>query len=863
MADSHPGAPVARGGDGDQPSALAEEFFAAQAFRPDDFQRRAVAAFEAGNSVVVTAPTGAGKTLVAEAAVHLTLAASQRAFYTTPIKALSNQKLADFRTVYGAEGVGLLTGDNVINADAPLIVMTTEVLRNMIYSESEALDDLGLVVLDEVHYLQDRYRGSVWEEIIIHLPAGLPLVNLSATVANATEFTDWIEARRGSTRLIVEAHRPVPLTSMYLVKDRHREHRIALFPLFDANGKRANPQLVKLLRRGRGRYRRFVAPRRLETAETLHREDLLPAIYFIFSRKGCDQAAALVAASGLKLTSPDERAEIRRRVAEATTHLSEADLGVLGFGSWAAQLEQGVAAHHAGMVPAFKEAVEDLFAAGLIKLVFATETLALGINMPARAVVLERLSKFTGETHETLQPGDYTQLTGRAGRRGIDSSGTAVVLHDTRLAVERVAAIASEGSHPLHSSFQPSYNMAVNLIANYERPRAEELLGASFAQFRLEHRRDEIERRIAERRADLETFRARAECERGDIWDFLETEGGKASDHLAAMRDFVQRTRSGDVLQLGADPENRWAIMARGWGGSPRLLVISTRGEVKRLAPEDLPPTLAIVGTVELPEPVRTRDRAYRRAVVDRLKAWRPSPGEEPLRFSDGAEAGPVATCPELAEHLNWARRAERVEREVRRLERRGGRRKTPLVEQFRAVRKLLERWKYVRGWELTYRGERLRFIYNELDLLLAEAIHRHLFSGLEPPDLAALASMFTYQPRAADPEGEWPSAVTAEAGGRVFEIRRELNREELDLGLPETRIPEAGFAERAYAWTLGLDLEDIFAEEAAAGDFVRNCRQLLDLLRQLRDGFPELRGPASEAIRSIDRGIVAAGGRL
>lgn len=844
-------------------SAAAEEFFAAQPFQPDDFQRQAVAAFEAGNSVVVTAPTGAGKTLVAEAAVHLTVGSSRRAFYTTPIKALSNQKFSDFRTVYGTDGVGLLTGDNVINGEAPLIVMTTEVLRNMIYSESEALDDLGLVVLDEVHYLQDRYRGSVWEEIIIHLPRGIPLVNLSATVANASEFTDWIEARRGPTRLIVEAHRPVPLTSMYLVKDRHREHRLALFPLFDANGRNANSQLVKLLRRGRGRFRRFVAPRRLETAETLQREGLLPAIYFIFSRKGCDQAATAVSTSGLHLTAPDERVEIRRRVAEATTHLSDADLGVLGFPTWAAQLEQGVAAHHAGMVPAFKETVEDLFAAGLVKLVFATETLALGINMPARAVVLERLSKFTGETHETLQPGDYTQLTGRAGRRGIDRSGTAVVLHDTRLPVERVAAIASVGSHPLRSSFQPSYNMAVNLIANYDRSRAEELLGASFAQFRIEHRRDEMARRVEERRDDLRRFRTRAECERGDIWAFLETEGGRASDHLAAMRDFVQRTRSGDVLQIGPEPEDRWAIMARGWGGSPRLLVISTRGEVKRLAPEDLPPTLAIVGTVELPEPVRTRDRAYRRAVVDRVKAWQPPPDEEPLRFTDSADGSPVATCPELAEHLAWARRAERVERELRRLESRGSAGDTPLVEQFRAVRKLLERWKYVRGWELTHRGDRLRFIYNELDLLLAEAIHRRVFAGLAPHDLAALASMFTYQPRAADPEGGWPSAATAEAGNRVFEIRKELNREELDLGLPETRVPEAGFAERAHAWTLGLDLEDLFEEEAAAGDFVRNCRQLLDVLRQLRDGFPELREAAAEAIRSIDRGIVAAGGRL
>jgi ATP-dependent RNA helicase HelY len=844
-------------------SAAAISFFDSQPFRADAFQREAVAVIEDGRSVVVTAPTGAGKTLVAEAAVHLTLRDSKRAFYTTPIKALSNQKFSDFRAIYGASEVGLLTGDNVINGDAPLVVMTTEVLRNMIYSESDALANLGLVVLDEVHYLQDRYRGSVWEEVIIHLPAGIPLVNLSATIANAQEFTDWIESRRGPTDLVVETHRPVPLTSMYMLKDRQRESRIALLPLFDPAGKRANPQLVRLLRKGRGRYRRFIGPRRLEVADTLAAEKLLPAIYFIFSRVGCEQAAATVASAGLRLTTVDERAEIRRRAEAATEHVSPSDLGVLGYATWAAQLEQGVAAHHAGMVPAFKEAVEDLFAAGLIKLVFATETLALGINMPARAVVLERLSKFTGETHETLQPGDYTQLTGRAGRRGIDTSGTAVVLHDGRLPIERVAAIAGHGSHALRSSFQPSYNMAVNLVANYDRETAEELLGASFAQFRREHRQAELESRISERKDDLEDFRARAECDRGDIWEYIEEAGGKAGDHRTAMRDFVQQTRAGDVLQLSVDASDVWALLARGWGGGPRLLVIAKTGEVKRLAPDELSPAFSIVGFVDLPEPVRTRDQAYRRTVVDLLEAWRPDSDEPPLRFGQEAGSDPVASCPDLVEHMGWVRRIERVESEIRRLERRRRSTGTRLVTHFRSIQALLADWGYVDSWVLTAAGQQLRFVYNELDLLLSEAVRRGVFEGLLAADLAAVASMFTYQPRSNDSEGGWPTGTVAAAGDEIMEIWHRLNADERRHGLPETRSPEGGFAAIAYAWTAGVELDELFDDELAAGDFVRNCRQLLDLLRQLRDEFPGLRSVAAEAIRSVDRGIVAAGGRL
>jgi len=839
------------------------EFVAGLPFTPDRFQRDAFEILERGQAVVVTAPTGAGKTMVAEAAVHLALAAGRRAFYTTPIKALSNQKYGDFRDRYGEGRVGLLTGDNVINGDAPLVVMTTEVLRNMIYADSAALRDLGVAVLDEVHYLQDRYRGAVWEEIIIHLRRDVQLVSLSATIANPQEFTDWIAERRGPTGLVVETHRPVPLESLYMLRDRHREHHIDLFPVFGPGGTRPNPAVVRLLKKGRGRFRRFGYPSRLDVVTRLRREGLLPAIYFIFSRAGCEQATRVVAEARLDLTTEEERREIRAGAEELTRHLPAADLGVLGYAGWLEELERGVAAHHAGMVPAFKETVEDLFRRGLLKVVFATETLALGINMPARTVVLERLTKFTGEAHEVMQPGDYTQLTGRAGRRGIDIRGSAVVLHNRDLPFERVAAIAAEGSHPLVSSFQPSYNMAVNLIANYEQEQAESLLTASFAEFRSEQRRVGLEQEIVAREAEVAEFRAAATCERGDIWAYAGGAGRRAVDHRLAMQDFVQGIQEGDVLRLSDDEADRWVVLARGWGVSPRLLLLSASGRARRVAPDDLSPAVAIVGSIPLPEPVRARESGYQRSIATRLRSWSPADGSRSVDFATAGDGDPVASCPRLVEHLGWVRRAERGAKDVRRLRRRLDRTDAGLVAQFHGTLALLEEWGYAAGWSLTGRGEHLRFVYNELDLLLAESIEQGYFDGLAPAELAALTSVFTYEARAQEPTGGWPGDQLRARGDAVLALAGRLNVAERRHRLPQTRSPDEGFAAVAHAWAAGVELEDLFDDDIVAGDFVRNCRQLLDLLRQLRDGFPRLGSAAGAAIRAIDRGVVAAGGRI
>jgi ATP-dependent RNA helicase HelY len=839
-------------------------YLADLAFPPDRFQAEAAAAIDRGETVVVSAPTGSGKTVVAEAAIARALDRGGRALYTTPLKALSNQKYGDLRARHGAALVGLLTGDNSINGRAPVVVMTTEVLRNMMYAASPDLFDVEVVVLDEVHYLQDRARGPVWEEIIIHLDRAIRLVCLSATVANADEFAAWVEARRGPTTLVVERDRPVPLESVYLIRDRWETGRLRLMPVFeDGDKRRPNARLLSMLRRSEASGRRYATPRRAETADFLQQQGLLPAIYFIFSRAGCDAAAGGVVDHGLRLTDPGEVVQIRATAAERTAHISAADLGVLGYSRWLAGLEAGVAPHHAGMVPAFKETVERLFAAGLVKLVFATETLSLGINMPARAVVLESLTKFGGEAHELLQAGEYTQLTGRAGRRGIDRLGTAVVLHSPYLPFERVAAIAATGAHPMRSSFRPTYNMAANLIAGYPREQAERLLNASFAQFHEERLGADLDGMIEEEEQRLAADQAAAHCELGDTWALP---GDQRAAHDRVMSGFAASTAAGDVIEWSSgEGRARHVVVARGHGKRPRLLVVAEDGALHRLSPDRLPSTVAVVGRLALPEPYRPRLADYRREVAALLSRWEAA--SAPPRPAYGAvESGPggAASCPDLEAHLAAVRSARRRERRLDGMRRRRQVSGAGMVPRLHAILALLQRWGYTQGWGLTAAGERLRFIYNDLDLLLAECLERGCFHGLEPAEAGALASMFTYEPRAEVAAGRWPTPLLEERAERVAELSGRLSAAEGHAGLPVSRAPEAGFALIAYRWGRGAGLEDLFGEEGVGvGDFVRNCRQLIDLLRQMAEAAPHLASSLTQAAAAIDRGVVTASGAV
>jgi ATP-dependent RNA helicase HelY len=841
-------------------TSVIDRLVAGLPFEPDRFQKEAFAVIAAGESVIVAAPTASGKTLVAEAAIEMALAGGRRAFYTTPIKALSNQKYRDFGRRWQT---GLLTGDNSIAGDSPVVVMTTEVLRNMIYAGSGDLSGLGTVVLDEVHYLQDPERGPVWEEIIIHLPRDIPIVGLSATVANAQEFTDWVAERRGGATLVIERERPVPLRSTYLVHDKNSGNR--LFPLFRRRDGRTVPNgaLVRLLKQGSGknRRRRFHTPRRVETVEALLREDLLPAIYFIFSRRGCEAAAEQVSAH-LRFTSEGEAAEIKQRAESGTAHLSDSDLTVLGYGTWLERLTRGIAAHHAGMVPAFKEVVEDLFTQGLIRVVFATETLALGINMPARSVVIESLSKYNGETHELLTPGEYTQLTGRAGRRGIDEEGVAVVLHSPYVPIERVAAIAGRGALPLRSSFRPTYNMAVNLVANYPQHEAETLLRASFAQYQRSSE-TRIMRDTIERKGDHAVqARRQAECDRGDVFDYVR-QLREGSEHLPSIREVMRRfaseTNPGDVLEL---PEREgphlYVLLARGRTRQPRLQLLSELGRIRRIKAEDLPLGTTALGHVELPKPFRPNDRDYQERVLELVRSSPLRPG----RVARVDSTHPVGECPELHEHVKSARRALRLEREVKRHQRALERLEGDLVRELRTTLAVLDEWGYTAGWTLTEKGERLRLIYNSQDLLVAEAVAAGAFDGLAAPDFAALATLFVYEPRADVEPWDWPNMEVERRADIVRHLHQQLVDAEQANRLSETDDPHGGFTELAHGWASGWSLEHLFGdEEFTPGDFVRSSRQLLDLLRQLRDAYPHLASVASEALRAVERGVVAAEG--
>jgi len=848
----------------------------------DRFQQEAISALDAGASVLVAAPTGSGKTVVAEHAVSVVLATGGRVFYTTPIKALSNQKFHDLADRHGAASVGLLTGDNAINGDAPVVVMTTEVLRNMIYAGSSALDDLRYVVLDEVHYLQDAYRGPVWEEVITHLPQHIRLVCLSATVSNADEVADWLRMVRGDTALVTEERRPIDLTSTYLVEDRTSERLHHLPVLVDG---RPNPEGDRFdsshERAGRGRSRRrFAPPRRVEVVEFLAERSLLPAIAFIFSRNACDDAAASCLAAGLRLTTAEERVRIREICEQHVDALSPEDLDVLGYGPWLSTLEAGVAAHHAGMVPPFKEAVEACFIAGLLRVVFATETLALGVNMPARSVVIEKLTKFTGEGHDFLTPAQFTQLTGRAGRRGIDVEGTAVVLWSPFVTFGEVAGLAASRSFPLTSAFRPTYNMAGNLVRRYEPEAAHHLLNLSLAQYQADQAVVRIETRLSRRAAEIDQVRSDAVCERGDVGEYVALVDAARADARAvraANRDAVgatlRRLKPGDVVALGRGGSgDRAAVLSVGHrkGGETKVRAINASRRVLALDERNLDRPPEVVDQVAVPAPYAPRSPGFQREIVESLKRLRPATGHEvpdegtappPV---DEPWAHPVDGCPDRDAHVKAHRRLSRLERERSDLLAQVKRRTGSIARRFDLVLQLLGTWGYVAGWALTSRGERLVQIFHECDLLVAEALEEGLFDGLDAPSVAALASVFTYEHRAPGPAPEpwFPSPVLEQRWRRLVRLSDDIRADEERMALPATRRPDAGFMAVVHGWASGGDLDEVLADEdVTGGDFVRQIKQLVDLLRQIGDAAadPTTARAARRAGDDIFRGVVAA----
>jgi ATP-dependent RNA helicase HelY len=897
-------------------------------FGLDEFQRAGITALVEGRSVLVAAPTGAGKTVVGEFAVWQALERGGKCFYTTPIKALSNQKYADLVRRHGARNVGLLTGDNAINGDAPVVVMTTEVLRNMLYEGSRTLVGLHAVVLDEVHYLADRERGAVWEEVIISLSPSVQLACLSATVSNAEEFGAWLARVRDGCDVVITEQRPVPLEHSYAVNDR-------LYPIFSRGaakaGRRAegselaaarqaragvpNPEVLMLERRAgvtnrvsrRGRPQssgvRLRPPRRGDLVAELSRRRWLPAIYFIFSRDGCDAAVGQLTQEGTRLTSPQEQAAIRRVVDERTADLPADDLDVLGYGPWAAALEAGVAAHHAGMVPAFRETVEELFVSGLVKVCFATETLALGINMPARTVVIERLEKWNGARHELLTPGQFTQLTGRAGRRGLDPVGHAVVAYQRDVDFPTVASLVSRRVTPLRSSFAPSYNMVVNLLRRATRVEAEELLARSFAQFQADATVVDDEQRIARNREALEGYARNLRSQRGDFgayWDLrrelsrLESTSARDRRRRAreALVDGVAELRPGDVVALprGGDRPDLAAIVGRTTSGSgtPLATAVTLDRKLVRLGPREFLAPPRKVGRVALPRSGGPRQADYRKTVANALRALPApdGPGTVAAAEVDGSadeaaaariahlraalRASPVHDDPALPDLEVWARRHDDLATETDRLERGVRRRTGSLVRQFERILGVLTDLGYLTDDPErpvpTREGMRLAGLYAETDLVLAEALRRRLFDGLDVAELAAVASVFVHETRLKDPPPiVLPTAAVRDAVAGVAEHWHDVAAREEAASLPVTRAPDASFAEVVWRWASGAELEDALGDaEMTAGDFVRSTKQVADLLRQLRDvtggdeTFAELGERAQAASRALLRGVVA-----
>lgn len=821
---------------------MAGQFEKTLPFSLDDFQRCANEALEKNCNVLVAAPTGAGKTVVADFAVYLAHARGVKAFYTTPIKALSNQKYHDLSNIYGADNVGLLTGDTSVNPEADIVVMTTEVLRNMLYEHSITLASLGYVILDEVHYLADKFRGPVWEEVIIHLPKEVKIIGLSATVSNVEDFSAWIASVRGSSKLIVDEHRPVPL-ERHVMLQRDEQTEPILFDLYDRNNTsrqhelRINPALTRTIedfehrasrrantRRQRnnrhGRIRKdrsFNAsnaqryfPKRWAVVDELNYLDMLPGIYFIFSRSGCDQAVQQCLRAGLSLTSDEEMYEIRRIVdTMVADQLSRDDLHALHFATFRYALEQGFAAHHAGMIALFRHIVETLFERGLIKTVFATETLALGLNMPARSVIVERLTKFDGSGHVPLTPGEFTQLTGRAGRRGIDDIGHAVLIDHADFQPQVAAALSSKRVYPLHSSFAPTFNMAVNLISSSDMLTARQTLDTSFAQWEANASAVRLRTRIDQLQQALRAYEQAFHCEHGDFAEFM--------DLRMRLKDAQHDERRRLKHTLFTDDTQR------------------------KHAFETLDRKIALL---------RQQEREH-----------------------------PCSGCAQIQDHLRWGYHWVRERRELVRVQERYDSRTGSVVRAFDHICEVLQELAYVQPNSatslcLTERGQLLRRLYNELDVVFAQSIIEGLFEELSPAELASCLSALVYESRG--PSTGEPRRYPGGDKGRIAMTVARMRAVFVHVSglcaqahLPALRTLDFGAIDIMYDWAQGADLAQILSNaDITGGDFVRQAKRLVDILTQLASAASylaelnsvdqSLAARAHEAAKLINRGVVA-----
>ncbi len=851
---------------------LLESFKARYAFPLDDFQLRAISAILDGKSVIVSAPTGSGKTLVAEFAIHAALHRGRRIAYTTPLKALSNQKYADFGRQWGAENVGILTGDVKVNPRAPVVVMTTEILRNMFYSGG--LPGLDTVVLDECHYMGDEGRGTVWEEIIVNCPKDVALVALSATVRNVNEIADWIGLVHRPIVAVTHPHRPVPL--QYLVADLSGE-----IHTYDAvrHGK------VRLLGeerdsggyndRGRWYTRRVVDPTVM--LDELESRGWLPAIYFIFSRAGCERAMETVLAEGKPLLSREQRRQvdeaIREQIGENPT-IAESPLNQTIFQA----LGMGVGLHHAGILPTVKRFTELLFERGLCKVVFATETMSLGIHMPAKSVVLQSLTKRTDRGFRSLTHNELTQMAGRAGRRGIDPEGKCVMALDVRDGFDDMKRVVDGPPEPVVSQFKLGYgSVALLLSTGSDLATIRRIVESSFGQYQNMKRIRSMEADVASLETAVTDGR-RFEAPCGDFSRIGRYRAVRSEVEVARMA----RGKGGRRGRSAAEAEpGRLALVRRKSGASLGLIVGVDRRRHRNLIQVMLPHG----GTVAMKEgnvkrvfwqtpPLHVpRDWEHRTRGLTEQMARLSVPELVEREKSHGPEGTLAAIechrCPWGSQNRceqAW-KGLESVDRQLAQKREMLDAFRNAYWQEFLRVVEVLERFGAVQDAKLLAKGQLISGLRHDNELLVAEIVDRGILADTTLPEAATLCSGLIEEARSGD------AAVARLFLKKRPKLKRKLQEMEsvantiLEVqrrhGLPMPVSVSTGFMPSVFRWASGEDDWAAIVEESFGGhegDLIRAMRRLIDVLRQLGEApevEPALAGLLARAARVIDRGIV------
>lgn len=868
-------------------------------FELDSFQLDAIVALDLGKSVVVCAPTGSGKTLVGEYAIHRALERNRRVFYTTPLKALSNQKFRDFRDQFGPEQVGLLTGDISINREAPIVVMTTEIFRNMLYGTAigetgTSMVGVEAVILDECHYMNDRQRGTVWEESIIYCPPEIQLVALSATVANSDQLTDWINQIHGPTELIYSDFRPVPLQFSFANPQ-------GLFPLLDESGKRINPKLKPKGGKHRPRganprgAKRPEAPAIAFVLSKLAQGNMLPAIYFIFSRRGCDRAMEDLGA--LTLVTPEETEKIRIQVDAFVERNPE-----IARTNQLDAIVRGIASHHAGLLPAWKGFVEELFQQGLVKVVFATETLAAGINMPARTTVISSLSKRTDNGHRLLNGSEFLQMAGRAGRRGMDQVGYVVTVQTPYEGSKESANLATGGADPLVSQFTPSYGMVLNLLQVHTLEQAKELIERSFAQylasFSLKPQREEVERletelatlkqRIGEvdwkLLAQYEKLQDRYREEKRLLKTLQLQAGETLSQELAMMLPYAL---AGTALMLKGNtikvPTPIPAVLVAKLSGSgqfPYLLCLSrdnrwyiaSVADVVQLRPDI--PRLEAVDRLPIPDDLMPRPGQSRKGDensaliagkvphLDYDEAVAPEVYAQ-LQRMQGVQTQidrhPVHQWGDRAKILKAQRRIESLEIELKDRTAKMGRQSQRHWNDFLGLVELLQEFKALEGLQPTELGQAIAAIRGDNELWLGLAVMSGELDELDPHHLAAVCAALVTEVSRPD---SWSRYALSETVIEAIETLRPLRRRLFQRQRrQDVMIPiwlEDELVSIVEQWALETDWTELCRNTSLdEGDIVRILRRTLDFLSQIPyvPHAPRiLKDNAVRAVQLIDR---------